>query len=81
MVQILQPYKTKVLTRDGEISVNITLELNINLNSDGNLQIKSKIVEEPKEIEKKEEDYYNWDIPDFSSSEIKKVKFGKKAEE
>jgi hypothetical protein len=79
MVQIIQPYKTKVLTKDGEIQVFISLELNVNLNSDG-LQIKSKIAE-AKQIEDKVEDReMEWLIPDFTD-EAPKIKFGKKVEE
>ena len=69
MVQRLKPHDVKLITKDGELQISITLELNINLNADG-LKVSATA---NTGIESKEEDPM-WEIPDFSS---KKIKFGK----
>ena len=68
MAHLIKPQDTKVVTKEGECQVSISLELTIKLDGD-NLSISS-----PKEkVEEKEE--MNWAIPDFSSG--KKLNFGK----
>ena len=66
MVRLIQP--VKVITKEGEATVNITLELNINLNT-GKLNI-STDQEDTEEKEKTQ-----WAIPEFSKT--KKIEFGK----
>ena len=77
MAQLIRPGSVKVLTQDGEVHVVISLELTINLNSDG-LHVggehRQDVIQKPKEKEKKED--VMWEIPDFGTSP--KVDFGKK---
>jgi len=75
MVRISQPIK--VVTAQGEATVHITLELNINLNT-GGLSISAsqgKEHEEIKEEIKEEKEKTQWVIPEFSKT--KKIEFGK----
>lgn len=73
MPALIKPGSVKVITQEGEVQVSITLELNINLNSDG-VVAAAVISEKEKVIEKKKEDSI-WEIPDFESSTIN---FGKR---
>lgn len=68
MAQLISP-QVKVLTKDGEIEVHISIDLNLNLTTNGFIaesSVKSKpsIDDEPEKL-----------IPSFSSGN--KVKFGK----
>lgn len=56
------------MTKDGEVQVSITLELNINLNTDG-VKVGAQAMERKEEPE-------NWAIPDFGASP--KLNFGKR---
>lgn len=67
MVELIRP-QMKVVTKDGECQIHITLDLNINING---TNVK---VEENKKLV--EQDETEWAIPTFDSGE--KVKFGKK---
>lgn len=75
MGDLIRPTKVHVITKEGECQLNITIDLNINLNT-GTVELQSgktnKIVEE-------EEEKTIWAIPTFESKD--KVKFGKKKEE
>jgi hypothetical protein len=64
--QLIVP--TQVQTKEGEITVRIALDLNINLTGNG-LSISAK------QIEAKEEEKTEWAIPEFKPAE--KVRFGK----
>jgi len=75
MVQLIKPSEVRVITQQGECTVSIVLELNINLNAEG-LRTTTKAVSDltpPKEAEQVE-----WAIPEFTTS---KIKFGKYGEE
>jgi len=74
MVQVIKPHEVKVITQQGEVTVSIVLELNINLNADGGLNVATRAVakEAPKELEKPEG--VEWAIPEFDSA---RIKFGK----
>jgi hypothetical protein len=72
MVRITQPIK--VVTKEGEATVHITLELNINLNT-GGLSISAQGKEEVKEEKEKTQ----WAIPEFGKT--KKIEFGKTVQE
>lgn len=78
MGDLIRPTKVHVITKEGECQLNITIDLNINLNT-GSVELQSskatKVIE--KEEEKKEEDMV-WAIPTFKSGD--KVKFGKNKE-
>jgi hypothetical protein len=78
MPQLIRPTteKTTIITqtKNGECEVKITLDLNINLNSDGVASISAgKVAQQQKDESVK------WEIGDFSPK--KKVKFGKKVKE
>lgn len=79
MGDLIRPTKVHVITKEGECQLNITIELNINLNT-GALDVQStkttKMIEKEQE---QEEDKTIWAIPTFESKD--KVKFGKKKEE
>lgn len=76
MPQVIKPVKTQVVTKEGECAVDISIELTININSDG-LQVSatatpsgaSRPVEE-------EDDNTLWAIPEFGGGG-NDLKFGK----
>lgn len=76
MPQLIKPGTVKILTNDGEVQVSISLDLTINLNTDG-----IKVAAQATEISKKNNessipDGGDWLIPDFDASP--KIDFGKK---
>lgn len=74
MVQLIKPNAVKVITKDGEIQVSLSIELNINLNTDGinfNTHVEKLDAKQEKTTEKT-----NWEIPDFEN--IETINFGKK---
>ena len=74
MPQLIQPNSVKITSREGELDIHITLDLNVNLSGVDLSQATKKAAEE----DKKEpvEDKPEWAIPTFTSKD--KVKFGKK---
>jgi hypothetical protein len=72
MAQLIRPSDVKIITKDGELKVSITLDLNINMN--GSIEALSV---DGKSTVKKEtlDDKVAWAIPDFVSE---KINFGKK---
>jgi hypothetical protein len=67
MANLIKPGEVKLVTKNNEVFVNISLELNIKL--DGNitsLGIDAK-ASKPNKIE---EEKVSWEIPDFSPSKI-----------
>lgn len=74
MANLIKPGEVKLVTKNNEVFVNISLELNIKL--DGNitsLGIDAKAAQT--QSNKIEEEKVNWEIPDFSSGG--KLNFGK----
>lgn len=72
MAQLIKPQEVKILTKDGQLEVFISLELNINLNGSGfDVTAQAK---EVRTIEKPKEDTL-WELPDFTDQP--KIKFGK----
>ena len=74
MPQLIRPTESTIIinkTKNGECQVKITLDLNINLNSDGIIAS----VSAGKDGKKQEDENIAWEIGDFSPK--KKVKFGK----
>ncbi len=57
MVQLIKPSQVKIVTQQGECTVSIVLELNINLND--------------KTIETTKEEEIDWAVPEFSMEKIK----------
>lgn len=77
MAQVIKPTEVSVKTVDGEVLLNIKLDININLSQ--NYVTQSTIPEtkvEGKLEEKKKEDATLWEIPNFTS--VPKIKFGSK---
>lgn len=70
MAQRNVPHTVKIISHEGEVTVNIVLELNINLNANG-IQVAATVMSQPDE-EKVEKLY---EIPNFSSNRIHQ--FGK----
>lgn len=78
MAQLIKPTEVSVKTVNGEVLLNIKLDININLNQ-GNIAQQTAIPETKVEgnlEEKKKEDNKLWEIPDFTS--VPKIKFGTK---
>jgi len=73
MPNLIKTGDTKIITKDGEVFVNISLELNIKLDGN-NLSIQANDTNEIK----KQEDKTDWVIPSFKSKNKKKINFGDK---
>lgn len=75
MAQLIKPGDVKVITKDGQITVQLQIDLNINLNQTGTVSVSSdgEIKSSTKTVSAEEET--SWAIPDFGNT--KKIKFGK----
>jgi hypothetical protein len=73
MANLIKPGDVKIITKNNEIFVNLSLELNIKL--DGSVTNLSNIT--VKDKEKIEDEKVAWQIPDFSSGS--KINFGKES--
>lgn len=75
MVQLIKPNEVKVVTKDGECKISLTIDLNINLNTAG-VSVGAQVskLDSPQQQEKEKT---HWEIPDFGA--MPKVNFGKKA--
>lgn len=76
MGELIKPTQVHLVTREGEVKLNIVIDLNINLNT-GNVEVKQSNALE-KKIEEEDEKTL-WAIPNFTKQD--KVKFGKKKEQ
>jgi hypothetical protein len=75
MANLISPQNVQIVTKDGEMTVTIKLDLNINLNGDlANLTTQTTDTVKQQVNNNKEEEP-EWLIPDFASS--KKINFGK----
>lgn len=75
MANLIKPGDVKVVTKNNEIFVNISLELSIKLDGNvTNLNLNQDVLAQATQQKKQEET--NWEIPDFSSS-VGKLDFGK----
>jgi hypothetical protein len=75
MANLIKPGDIKVVTKNNELFVNISLELNIKLDGNvTNLNLNSDVVQQ-QAFQKKEEEKVKWEVPDFSSGN--KLNFGK----
>jgi hypothetical protein len=70
MPQRISPSKIVMVTKDGECQLNIVLELNINLNANGQIGV-AMTAQDPSQIaqkaEEKQDDSFPFEIPDFTS--------------
>ena len=79
MPQLLKPEKTTVVTtntKQGECKVKITLDVNLNINSDGVVASVDSISSVDAKAKAKLEDDASWQIGNFAPPK-KKIKFGK----
>lgn len=71
-MQVIKRGDTKVITKDGECAISLTIDLNINLTTEG-IQIGVKNVksssEEKQPVKSNKEDF-DWAIPDFKANKI-----------
>jgi hypothetical protein len=76
MPNLIKQGEARVITKNGEIFVNIALELNIKLDG-SNIQISNDGNSNKSLLESqlKQDEKINWEIPDFESSN--KIQFGK----
>jgi len=77
VAQLIKPTEVSIKTVNGEVLLNIKLDININLTQNNiapNVIAENKV--ENKIEEKKKEEQSLWEIPDFAS--VPKIKFGSK---
>lgn len=75
MPQRITPSKIVTVSKDGEVHVTITLELNINLDTSGVIQVANQHSADSRAPEEDEDDRVNWEVPDFNS--VSDFQFGK----
>lgn len=77
MASLIKPGNVKIITKEGEIQVSLTLDININMNTEGLLSqgIERKSIETELEKKIKKEEDFAWEIPSFE--EGSKIEFGK----
>ena len=81
MAALLKPKDVQIITKDGECTISIQLELNINLNSDGVTGLSVGAGDSKGESKAQEsDDNVDWAIPDFKSPSKSDFKFGKKTD-
>lgn len=73
MPQLIKPSDVKILTKDGEVKISITLDLNVNI-QEKNIHIKEFDKKEEINTIENIEEKTHWQIPDFNSEQIN---FGK----
>lgn len=76
MAQVIKPAEVSIHSVNGEVLLNIKLDININLTQHGAIQGVTETNKENKIEEKNKEDKTLWEIPNFSS--VPKIKFGNK---
>jgi len=79
VASLIKPGSVKVVTKEGEIQVSLTIDLNINVNSDGLPSSGGQSIQFNEEVKAKAQeskDKFEWAIPDFE--EAPKINFGKK---
>jgi hypothetical protein len=75
MAQLIRPSDVKIITKDGELKVSITLDLNINMNgSVETVSVDGKSTVKKETLIDNIDDKVAWAIPDFASE---KINFGK----
>jgi hypothetical protein len=76
MPQRIIPNKVVTMTKDGECHVIITLDLNININTSGQLQV-DNLQAEAFPVAAEVNESANWVVPDFGPSNSNILEFGK----
>lgn len=72
MPQLIQPHK--VVTRDGELTVHLTIDLNLNITNSGGVSVSAGVAAQ----KQNEDSPVAWEVPAFGPAP--KVKFGKTGE-
>jgi hypothetical protein len=75
MPSLITPHSVKIITKEGEITVSLQIDLNINLNQSGTTFTSNNNNGGVSSSGVKKDDDFEWAIPDFQKSE--KVNFGK----
>lgn len=77
MAQLITPNSVKVVTQNGEVTISLQIDLNINLNQSGTVVGADSTVNSilPNKTKKMDDDAVDWEIPDFGPT--KKINFGK----
>ena len=76
MPSLITPHSVKIVTKEGEITVSLQIDLNINLNQSGTTFTSNNSSGGGGSSSSiKNDDDFEWAIPDFQKSE--KVNFGK----
>ena len=79
MAILVNPNNVKVISQNGEVTLALQIELNINLNANGIVSQSNGYVPDNttsnKNIKKNDDEEASWLVPDFNSKE--KIKFGK----
>ena len=70
MVQLIKPQQVSISTKEGELLIHLTLDINVNA---GNARIGTE-VQEGEERSAEPTEKVDWAIPEFTSG---RVKFGK----
>tara|TARA_Y100000034_G_scaffold3535_1_gene4273 strand:- start:3564 stop:3806 length:243 start_codon:yes stop_codon:yes gene_type:complete len=77
MVALRKPHDVKVMTKDGECKLHITLDLNINLTTDKiEVSVAGAQATPGAKAAETDEDVH-WAIPNFEEDESEKIDFGK----
>lgn len=76
MAVLVNPSNVKVISQNGEVTLSLQIDLNINLNCNGSPSV-GNVYNNPSTptVKPKEDDEAAWLVPDFNSKE--KIKFGK----
>lgn len=79
MAQLIKANDVKVVTKDGECKLSISIDLNVNLNTTGiSVGVQNIAAGQVEQQNKKQEkESTMWEIPDFAP--MPKLNFGKKA--
>jgi hypothetical protein len=82
MVYKIDNNKVKILTKDGECTLNITLDVNINFTGGiGNFinqnSPQNTIINSANKNSEEKEEKTMWEIPDFKPTKASNINFGK----
>ena len=72
MAILVNPNNVKVISQNGEVTLALQIDLNINLNTSG-----VTVGVQNAKVEQKKEESAMWEVPDFA--QMPKLNFGKKA--
>jgi hypothetical protein len=78
MPQVIRPQNVTVQSRDGELSIRLTIDLNLNLNGQVSsvMASASELPEQVVQKQQKPKDEAEWLVPEFGPS-TETIEFGK----